>query len=492
MKEYVKIFSVGVICFMIVMSCQKDELITEPGAALRFSADTVYFDTVLSTQGSITRHFKIYNIYDQSINISDLYVAGGENSIYRLNVDGSQGKEFHNIRIERGDSIYVFVAVTIDPLNENNPIVVKDSVIFKTNNNEQDIKLIAYGQDVKIFRRENIETQTWTSEKPYLIEDYAWIDSNAVLTIEAGTRVYMTKDSRIEVQGKIIANGTAEAPILFTGSRFDGVYENVSGQWGSIFFLQKSTGNRLNHVIIKNAKQGMLVGYPDEDTHTEIELRNCMILNTATIGIYSFNSKINAYNTVIADCGYMALLILMGGNYNFYHCTFSNVSAYYPDSKSVYPDRGQPSVFFTNYTNWYDLDEDYRIEEVTFSRDLKLNFYNSIIYGTKENEIYLDTIPAAGLDFSFNNCLLKIAKDSLHLFDTLAHFVSVIKNEYPGFINDSIMLGEYDFRLDTLSPAKDAGSMDIIHEIPELEFDITGNVRTSDGLPDLGAYERVE
>lgn len=492
MKKYSQILSVGVICCMIVISCQKDDLITEPGAALSFSTDTVYFDTVLSTLGSITRHFKIYNPHDQPIEIRDLYLARGENSFYRLNVDGTQGREFHDLRIESGDSIYVFVAATIDPLNENNPLVVKDSVVCLTNDRLQNVKLIAYGQDVNIIRREFLKTQTWTSEKPYLVEDYAVIDSSEVLTIEAGTRIYLTNSSRIEVQGRIIANGTHDAPILFTGSRFDGVYENVSGQWGSIFFLQKSTGNKLNHVIIKNAQQGMLVGYPDEDSHTEIELRNCMILNSATIGIYTFNGTINAYNTVIADCGYYALLMLMGGNYNFYHCTISNISAYYPESTSIYPSRTLPSVIFTNYTDWYDLDDDYRLEELIFPKDLDVNFYNSIIYGIGKNEISYDTIPKAGFKYSFDHCLLKIAEDTLHPFDTLTCFISVIRNEDPLFINDSLHISDYNFQLDTLSPAKDAGSMDIINEIPELEYDFNGNLRTTDGLPDLGAYERFE
>jgi hypothetical protein len=31
-----------------------------------------------------------------------------------------------------------------------------------------------------------------------------------------------------------------------------------------------------------------------------------------------------------------------------------------------------------------------------------------------------------------------------------------------------------------------------VNSIPGLEYDFTGNLRTVDGFPDLGAYERVE
>ena len=50
----------------------------------------------------------------------------------------------------------------------------------------------------------------------------------------------------------------------------------------------------------------------------------------------------------------------------------------------------------------------------------------------------------------------------------------------------------FDFSLDTLSPAKDKGTPDIINLFPELELDIRGNSRLMDSGPDLGAFERIE
>jgi hypothetical protein len=491
MKKYFHIACIVFVVCLTIESCRKDELITDPGAALSFSTDTVYFDTLLATIGSSTRVLKIYNPHDQAIEISELYLARGDDSYFRLNVDGAQGREFFNIRIESGDSIYVFAAATINPLDQDNPLIIKDSVVCLTNNNRQDVKLIAYGQDVNIYRRKIFKTETWTSAKPYLIEGYAVIDTNEVLTIEPGTRIYLSNNSSLFIWGRLLAKGTLDAPILFTGSRFDGPYENVAGQWGSIYFYQKSIGNRLEYVIIKNAQQGMLVGYPDPDSHTEVELRNCMILNTATIGIYTFNGTINAYNSVIADCGYFSLLALMGGTYNFYHCTFSNIAAYYPTDYQQYRRQNLPSVYFSNYTDWQDLDDDYRIIDVTYSKDINLNFYNSIITGTKPTELNFDTIPTSLFDYSFTNCILNIPDDSLKNYDTL-RFSSVIRNVDPGFINDSLSLGDYNFGLDTLSPAKDVGDINIINTIPGLEYDYNGNLRTADGLPDLGAYERIE
>jgi hypothetical protein len=294
------------------------------------------------------------------------------------------------------------------------------------------------------------------------------------------------------VWGKLLASGTLENPILFTSARFDEEYERSAGQWGTIYIHPRSTGNLLEYVVIKNANAGLQVGYPDLETRSSVELRNCMILNSASFGIYSFGGNITAYNTVIADCGMMAMGLLMGGEYNFYHCTISNVSAYYPGYyREGYKSRSFPTLFFTNFYDWVDLDDEFRIIDVTLERDLNLHFSNSIVYGVHPQEIQGDSTRSAGFNYYFDHCLIRNHEDSLDYTDP-EHFHSIVLNEYPNFINDSIVLGEFDFQLDSLSPAKDSGDFQLIQAIPLLEYDYLGNSRTADGFPDLGAYERYE
>lgn len=477
--------------FFIVFSisaCQDDDLLTDD-IELGFSTDTVYFDTVLSTLGSVTHYFLIYNDYNQTVEIERIYLASGDESYFRLNLDGDSGNVFKNIKIPAKDSLFVFVEATIDPLDENSPMLIKDSVVFETKSDQQDVKLIAYGQDVHVFNGEIFKTQTWTNDKPYLIINSAAIDSNELLTIEPGTHIYLTNTSSLLVWGRIEAIGTYEDPIVFTGARFDGRYEESAGQWRTIYIDEKSTGNIMEHVIIKNATAGIQVGYPDTENKASLELRNCMILNSSALGLFAFNSTINAYNTIFADFGSLALYIQMGGHYNFYHCVISNVSAYYPGFyENAYKPRSLPSVFFTNYFDWFDLDEEYRIQEVTFPVDIEVNFYNSIIYGTRESELYFDTLSEAGLDYRFDHCLLKIHADSIASFDD-NHLISLIINEDPAFVNDSISLDDYDFQLQENSVAIDAGDPELIQGIPQLEYDFKGNLRSGDDAPDLGAYE---
>ena len=482
------------VLLIITVACRKEDIITDKSAGLIFSTDTVFFDTILTTFGSVTKRFKIYNPHDQNIVIQDLYVGGGNSSYYKINVDGTNGNSQKNIKIARKDSIYVFVEVTLDPLEKNTPMVVNDSVVCLTNGNMQSVRLVAFGQDVNIFRNEIIKTQTWTSKKPYLIYSNIAVDSNEILTIEAGTTIFLHNNASLLIWGRILAKGSLQNPITFTGDRFDGKYGQTAGQWGFIYIDPTSTGNQLEHVIIKNATAGLQVGYPGKGFVPSVELNNCMILNSSIYGISGIGADIKAYNTIVADCGLVAIVITNGGNYNFYHCTISNISAYAPSyySDQGYGSRTTPSLVITNSAEVAELDKNFNIIKVTYHNELKaFNFCNSILYGVHEQEIALRNDTATSFNYKFDHSLIINDKDSLNYKNT-DHFVSVILNKNPRFVNDSISRGSLDFQLDSLSPAIDSGSIELIQGIPQLQQDFNGKSRTADGKPDLGAYERYQ
>ena len=161
--------------FLIVFSCRETEQFTDsPTATLTFSTDTVQFDTVFTTIGSATLQFRFYNPNNKAVKTT-IALAGGSGSYYRLNIDGQSVREINDYEIMPNDSAYIFVEVNVDP--DRDEMVEKDSVIFITNGNHQDIKLIAFGQDVHLINGEVIETDTWTNEKPYLIYNSMLVDS---------------------------------------------------------------------------------------------------------------------------------------------------------------------------------------------------------------------------------------------------------------------------------------------------------------------------
>lgn len=460
---YRQIFLI-ILMIAVFYACQKDEVLTDSSAKLNFSTDTVSFDTVFSTIGSTTKYFQVYNKHNKKIVISDIYLAKGSSSNFRINVNGIPGNA-ENIEISANDSIFIFVEVNVDP--DRDEMIEKDSVIFVTNGNTQDIKLIAFGQDINFVNGEIIETDTWTNEKPYLIYNSMLIDTNSVLTIEAGTHLYFHKNSSLYVLGTLIVNGTMDEPVIFEGDRLEELFENVPDQWSGIHFVAGSRNNIIDYAKIRNANIGIRVDSVVEFSNPTLTLSNTIIENMHYAGIWGLQSTILAYNCVIADCGYNAVSFPIGGIYEFYHCTIS--------SDQAFVTRTTPSIWLNNY---------YVYEGIPQLRPLqKAYFGNCIIYGNITNEIGFDTSFNEQLNFTFENCLVRLS-DTINTSDT-TRFKNLIKNMNPKFMDEY----ENNYELDTLSPAKDVGLLEIANYF---EFDLNQNSRITDEKPDLGAYERIE
>ena len=121
-----------IVIVIAISSCRHDDFIADADVQLRFSEDTLIFDTVFASVGSVTLVMQVYNDYSSAVRISSLRLANGNSSYYRLNVDGLPGREFTNVEIPANDSIFIFCEVTIDPNSDNIPFVVTDSIVFTT------------------------------------------------------------------------------------------------------------------------------------------------------------------------------------------------------------------------------------------------------------------------------------------------------------------------------------------------------------------------
>ena len=233
MKYYIA-FLIPVFVFL---ACEKSEFITQKDAMLEFSTDTVLFDTVFTTIGSATLYFNVYNRHTQAIRISQIHLAGDNHSPYHLNIDGQPINSISDVELMAGDSLYIFVQVKIDPLNNNNPLVVQDSVIFVTNGNTQYVQLVAFGQDVNLINGAIVPSAQndtiWNNNKPYLIYNSMLVDTLKKLTIEAGCRLYFHYNSSLLVKGTLIVNGTLDQPVVFQSDRLEDFYSNIPGEWGA-------------------------------------------------------------------------------------------------------------------------------------------------------------------------------------------------------------------------------------------------------------------
>jgi hypothetical protein len=465
-------------------SCQREEEWAVGSEKLYFSSDTISFDTVFTTIGSVTKKMLIYNRNDKPIKISSVKLQGGTNSYFKINIDGITGPDAYDVEIMANDSVFLFIQVYIDPTQQNAPVLISDSIIFNVNNNTQKVQLQAFGQDVHLIKSKNyfstINTNTtWASNKPYLIYDTLHIDSAATLTIEAGAIIYLHKNANIIVDGNIVANGTYEQKIVFRGDRLDTInyatpisYDKVPGQWGSIWFRNSSSANKLTYTEIRNGTIGLWMGVLNEKGKASIELENVIVQNNSFAGIFANNAKVKAYNTLIANNGFANFFAATGGDYEFIHCTFANYSIYRSDN---------PSIVLTNIIKY---------DEIEYFGDLtNAHFANCIIWGNAAVEFSTLQDEKYSFNYLLEKCYIKDNDNSINTQDK-SHFKNITRSgeNDPGF--KSIVENKYNFRLKKIQGSKiiNAGNDSIAKLYP---FDFDKHSRVDDIAPDLGAFEYI-
>jgi hypothetical protein len=471
--SFLKSFGNILILFLFLgylFSCEDDKYISSSDVKLRFSVDAVAFDTVFTTIGSTTQHLKVYNPYNQKVLISSIKLSKGSSSNYHLNINGISSDEVQNMEIAARDSMYIFVEVTVDPSNQSLPLLVKDSIEFVTNSNHQYVNLVAYGQDFNLIKGKISQDAIWTSDKPYLVYTDSYVESSSSLIIDAGAKIYFHKGAGLHIQGSLNANGTVENPIFFYSDRLETSYANVPDQWDGISLYPGSKNNVLSNVEIKNANIGLMVGNIGTEGGSDVKLTNVKIQNMAYAGIYAVQSNLNASNCLITNCGYYAVALLVSGSYEFIHSTIAN---YWSGSLST---RTTPAVYISN---------DLTVSKKDYSGNLDdVSFQNCIITGnlSSKTELYLNKNSNYTFNYTFNHCIIQLSQNDV--FSSDSHYVGCFKTSPDSIFVDPTE--KYNFELDPLSRAKDAGDVSVSKLYP---YDLKGYSRLLDDGPDLGALE---
>lgn len=457
-----------------LMSCDDEEdYATSPSALLSFSADTVRFDTVFTTIGSSTQLFKVYNRGSAPLMLPAIRLASGGESGFRVNVDGMSGTEFSNVEVRDDDSLYVFVEVTVDPRNEDNPFLIRDSLQFLLQSGYyQQVQLEAYGQDMVVLRG-SIFTRdtTLTGERPYVVYDSLLVDSGVTLRMTEGTKLHFHNAAFMRVDGTLRAEGSVERPVVFRGDRLDNLfdylpYDRLDNQWGGITLSESSYDNYLNYADIHSGAWGIRCDSSASDIN-KLMIENSVIHNVAGDALSAINGRIWVGNSELTNAGGHCLKV-RGGDVQVIYTTLAN---FYP-----WAYRGA-ALSLSN--EWCPL--------------TRAEFRSCIITGYSSNELMLwPTSEPDSLTFNykFDHCLMNMPVDSIKgdryvevKCDSVEHEVSRITN-FPKIDTDIFY---YDFSLDSLSQAVGAGdSIDALNFYP---LDRLGRNRMDGKVPDAGAQE---
>lgn len=472
------LFVLLVLVSFAVTSCDDERFSTNPKDKLQFSTDTLTFDTVFTTIGSATSKILVYNRNKSSLNISYIGVAGGKNSSFSINVDGSlnENNQFSDIEIRANDSLYIFVQLNVNPTDSNSPVFIQDSLVFVTNGVNQNIKLHAFGQDMKVLNKKYILNDTvLTSEKPYLVYEYLAIDTAKTLTLRPGCKLYFHNNANLIVYGNLKAEGTAEEPIVMRGDRLDKLkfetpfpYNNVAGQWGGIYLLWNGGKHMMKHVNMNSGYVGIYFSNEDRNTLPSLDISDSRIHNFLLYGLVVQNGNVTVVNTEISNSSSYSVY-LNGGKHTFIHSTIAN----FFNNSNVQPvsrDK-KPAVMIMNLNRIAPMETVFR---------------NCIISGSAENEFSLASRFMEQYNGIFDHSYIR-KPDSLKS----DQFTNIRWSEKNDSVFKSIRYDYeentyFNFTPDSVSPARGLADKVIASQYP---LDLNGNNRMEDGEPDAGAYE---
>ena len=430
---------------LLTGACSDDEsFTTSRGDLLEFTADTLKMDTVFSNTGSSTYTFWVYNRTDKGIRLSSMRLKNGNQTGFRVNVDGSYldntlGAVVTDLEVRKGDSLRIFVELTSPETHQLEPQMVIDDLLFQLESGvEQRVRLEAWAWDaVKMTDLVVSRDTTIDTRVPIILYGNGLrIDSGAVLKLR-GTTLYFHDRAGIDVYGRLVAEDC-----VMRGDRLDRMfdylpYDRVSGQWRGLCFASSSTGNMLSNTEIRNAMTAVMLADSAamDTTQLRLQMSHCIIHNAKGHGLVSYNSNVALdycqLTNTLGDC-----LAVYGGRCLIDHCTLAQ---FYPFSA----DRGAALRF------------------VAAKGDVSITCRNSIVTGYADDVLMGEqTDTTTTMRYLFEDCLLRTPKVEN---DTMS-FRNIIwetpKDSIQGklhFVNIDEENLYYDFHLDSLSTAQGKG-----------------------------------
>ncbi len=111
------------------------------------------------------------------------------------------------------------------------------------------------------------ENFTFTSDKKWVLKGFVYVDAGATLTVQPGTIVKGDKPTKgtliVRRGGKLIADGTASQPIVFTSNQPAGSRDY--GDWGGIILCGRAPHNQPSDPVIEGGPDAQYGGSDAND-----------------------------------------------------------------------------------------------------------------------------------------------------------------------------------------------------------------------------------
>ena len=475
MKERrIVLYVLSLLLLTTVLSCERQSPVFPAGEGpLRFSTDTLRFDTLFSGLPSTTAWLRVYNASSRPLVLDSVRLRSGGQSGFRISLDARGGGVLRQVEIPPLDSMFLFVALTPPEQGSGTPVKIADDIEFHQAGSCRQIALEAWAWDALRWQGRRIVSDTLLSPAlPIVVYDSLVVGQGACLRLAAGTRLFFHDDAVLLVDGCLKAEGTAAEPVVLRGDRLDMAfedfpYEYYPGQWYGVYLGPQSRGNVFTHASIRGACYGLVCESDANEDTLKLEISHSEVFNMLYSSLYCISSKVRADNCVLANSGSYTVAVL-GGDVRLVHCTVANY-------QRLVSRGDEPALVVVNFT----VDDKQQVDPCPLDTFV---MQNSIVYGSRATEVGFGLLEDYGHGMWFDHCLLRCP-------DALPQEVSAstIYNEDPLFVSTGTNW-RYDFRLREQSPAAGRADASVSALYP---LDMDGNSRLSDDAPDIGAYELI-
>lgn len=247
------IVAIFLVTVTVLSSCKKDkdETGAVPTVTLSTSSVSNTAGSEVSTEVDINapEGLKALNIYKNGVIMSTETFSNETSTTYTFNYTIDQNAPIAS------EINFNFEAV--DALDRKSPVTT-----FAVTVSEIPAKAI-----VEVPEGDLPAGTVWTADKIWRLNGFVRVQDGITLTIEPGTVIFGNRASKgtliIQRGGKIIADGTAEKPIVFTSERDPGSRE--PGDWGGVVICGKAPNNQGVDIELEGGYGGIHGGNDPND-----------------------------------------------------------------------------------------------------------------------------------------------------------------------------------------------------------------------------------
>lgn len=435
--------------FLLILSalvaCEDDDnFSTASGLRLTFGVDTLKMDTVFSRSASSTYSFWVYNKNTDGLRLSNVRLAKGNQTGFRVNVDGSyldnaNGSLVNDLEVRRKDSILVFVELTPADARQQEPRLVEDDLVFSLESGTvQKVNLRAWAWDAERWDHRTFQRDTTIiATRPVIVYGPLTVADGVTLTLK-NTTLYFHDQAGINVYGTLVTDSC-----LLRGDRLDRMfsylpYDRVSGQWGGIRFFETSTANSLTDTEIRNTGDYAILcdSSAFDACQLRLDMLRCVVHNGEGTGIACRNANIRLQACQITNMGGDCVAI-EGGQAQIHRCTLAQ---FYPFDG----DRGA-ALLFSNALP---------LQQLFCDSSIITGYESDVVMGIQTDTTHV-------FEYRFMHSLLRTPKvvtaDSVRFTNILWESPkdSIQGTRHFRLIDEQNLI--YDFHLDSLSTAQGYG-----------------------------------